>query len=63
MLPLKDWLCNLEDSRIEASINDAPSVEQFVEMFKKKQGATDISGNDIRKTNPKINSILQEIKC
>ena len=35
MLPLKEWLTTLKDSRIEASIKDTSSVEAFLERFRK----------------------------
>lgn len=34
MLPLREWLAYLKESRIEASIKDVSSVEAFLEVFR-----------------------------
>ena len=35
MLPIKDWMAYLKETRIEASIKDCTSVEIFLENFRK----------------------------
>ena len=62
-VPLCDWLEKLRESRVEAEVQDALSVEAFLEKFKDDEDLQAIEAKDLRKSDSKISGILKSIKC
>ena len=60
-VPLKDWLERLREARVEAAVQDVPSVEAFLEKFRVEEDQQEIDAADIRKRDHKINCILKDI--